>query len=184
MIASCIQGSRLGLAAVALQHLERFHESNDLFRRATKKDPNDLDTWIAWGNLFLEKNHLAEAASVFSDVLKVNPNHPEALMGSALSRREADGAQVQGILKKVLEINPNLSALHVFLAGTALDAEDYNESADEIERCLKVNSRSLKALSLKATLYYAKGQYTESEKQIQEVLSINPQLRGCLRWSG
>jgi len=168
-------GGRLGLAAIAATHLERFRHANDLFKKATQENPHDLDPWIwtAWGNLLLEKYNPAEAASVFADVLKVNPNYPEALLGLALCHGEDRGAEVQEILKKVLEINPNLEEAHAFLAGNALESEAFDKGAQEIESCLKVNSKSLKALSLKATLYYAQGQEKEFQAQIQEILSLN-----------
>jgi len=168
-------GGRLGLAAIAAKHLERFRQANDFFKQATQENPHDLDPWIwtAWGNLLLEKYNPAEAASVFADVLKVNPNHPEALLGLALSRGEDRGAEVQELLKKVLEINPNLEDAHALLAGIALESESFDKSAQEIENCLRVNAKSLKALSLKATLYYAQGQDKEFQTQIQEILSFN-----------
>ncbi len=91
-------GNRLGLAAQALHHLERYKESNSLFKQVTEQNAKDYETWVAWGNLFLEKYNPAEAASVFSDVLKLNPKHPEALLGVALCRGEGTGEEVEKIL--------------------------------------------------------------------------------------
>jgi cellulose synthase operon protein C len=166
--------SQLGLAAIAVQNLEHFHEANDLFKQATRQDPDDLDTWNAWGNLFLEKYNPAEAASVFADALKINPNHPESLLGMALSRGEGQGEQVEEILRKALEVNPNLEGAHAALAEIAIESDALDKAATEIENCSRINSRSLKACSLKATLSYAKGQQNELQDQVQEALRINP----------
>ena len=88
-------GDQLGLAAQALHHLEQYKESNRLFKQVTEQNAKDFETWIAWGNLFLEKYNPAEAASVFADVLKLNPKHPEALLGLALCRGEGTGEEVE-----------------------------------------------------------------------------------------
>ena len=71
----------LGLAAVALQHLQQYREANRLFRRALSNNPRDLETQIAWGNLFLEKYDPANASSSFSAALKINPNLPGGTLG-------------------------------------------------------------------------------------------------------
>ncbi len=167
-------GSQLGLAALALQHLGRFKESNELFKKATRQDPNDLDAWNAWGNLFLEKYNPAVAVTVFADALKINPNHPESLLGMALSRSEGQGEQVQEILGKVLEINPNHERTRTALVEIAIETEAFDQAEKEIEACLKVNPSSVRAHSSKAILSYAKGQEADFREQVETVLGINP----------
>ena len=66
-------GKELGLAAMALQHLQQYRESNHYFRRATRAEPDDLHTQVAWGNLFLEKYDPANASTSFKAALKINP---------------------------------------------------------------------------------------------------------------
>lgn len=167
-------GPQLGLAALALQHLERFKEANSVFKQATRQDPKDFDTWIAWGNLFLEKYNPAEAASVFGEVLKVNPNHPEALLGLALCQAEGSGEDVQKILEKVLEVNPYLEAAHAAKAHSSLQAESFDEAAQEIALCFKTNPNSLQGHALQAVLHFAKGQEANMEASIRAALQINP----------
>jgi len=167
-------GAHLGMAAIAAQHLERYKEANSLFKQATAADPNDHETWVAWGNLFLEKYNPGEAATVFADVLKTNSSHPEALLGVALSRGENQGAQSEEILKQALAANPNLEGAHVALAGIALESEAFEGCEREIQESLKTNPKSLSALSLKAILAYAQGQEKEAQDQTQEVLRLNP----------
>ncbi|MCI0717966.1 MAG: tetratricopeptide repeat protein [Acidobacteria bacterium] len=165
---------QLGLAALALQHLERFKEANSLFKQATQQDAKDFETWVAWGNLFLEKYNPAEAASVFSDVLKLNPKHPEAFLGLALCRGEGTGEEVEQLLSRALEVNPNLEAAHAAKAQFALQAEAFDDADREISLCFKINPNSLEAHTLKAVLLYAKGQDAAMQASIQEAMKINP----------
>ena len=168
------EGSQLGLAALASQHLGRFKEANALFKQATQRDAKDFDSWLAWGNLFLEKYNPAAAASVFGDVLKLNPNHPEALLGIALCRGEGAGQEVEEIFKKVFEVNPHLEAAHAARAASSLQAEAFDEAASEIALCFKVNPNSLQAHAQQAVLDYAKGRETEMQASVGAALGINP----------
>ena len=168
-------GNRLGVAAQALHHLEQYKDSNRLFKQATAQNSKDFDTWLAWGNLFLEKYDPADAASVFSDILKLNPKHPEALLGLALCRGEGTGEEVEQLLAKALEINPNLEAAHVAKAQFALQAEAFDEAEREISACFKMDPRSLEAHTLKAVLRYAQGQDEAMQASIQDALRINQQ---------
>jgi tetratricopeptide (TPR) repeat protein len=171
---SAADSSQLGLAALALQHLERFKEANGLFIRATKQDPKDFDTWVAWGNLFLEKYDPANGASVFADVLKQNAKHPEALLGMVLCRGEGSGEEVEEIFKKIFAVNPNLEAAHAARAQSLLQAENYEEATKEITACFKINPKSLQGHTLQAVLQYAAGNGQESEASAGAALQINP----------
>jgi tetratricopeptide (TPR) repeat protein len=166
-------GDRLGLAAQALHHLEQYNESNRLFKQVTAQNAKDFETWVAWGNLFLEKYNPAEAASVFADVLKLNPKHPEALLGLALCRGESAGEEVEKLLAKAMEVNPNLEAAHAAKAQFALQAEAFEDAEREIAVCFKINPHSLEAHTLKAVLRFAQGQDAAMQASIQDALQIN-----------
>ncbi len=168
------EGSQLGLAAVALQHLERFKEADALFKQATKRNDRDYDTWLAWGYLYLEKYNPADAASTFSDLLKLNARHPEALLGLALCRGEGAGEEVEKLLQRALEVNPNLEGAHAAKAHFALQAENLTEAEQEIARCFKINPHSLQAHALNAVLNFAKGQDAGMRDSVEATLRINP----------
>ena len=167
-------GGDLGLAAIALQHLQQYRESNRYFRMATQAEPDDLDTQIAWGNLFLEKYDPANASTSFSAVLKINPNLPEGLLGMALTLTGASSEQAEALLKKALKVNPNLEPAHAALAEIAIDREEFEAAERRIRQSLEVNPRSLKARSLQAVLHYARGEEQALDDALQALLELNP----------
>lgn len=174
-------GGDLGLAAVALQHLQQYRESNRYFRRATQADPNDLQTQIAWGNLFLEKYDPANASASFSAALKINPNLPEALLGMALTLTAGFSEQAETLLGKALEVNPNLEPAHAALAEIAIDRENFPAAEGKIRQCLEINPRSLKARSLQAILHYARGEQQALDHALQALLELNPRYGDLYR---
>ena len=167
-------GKDLGLAAIALQHLQQYRESNRTFRRAIQAEPDDLDTQIAWGNLFLEKYDPANASTSFSAALKINPNLPEGLLGMALTLAGGSSEQAEALLKKALKVNPNLEPAHAALAEIAIDREDFEAARKSILQCLEINPRSLKARSLQAVLHYARGEEQALDDALQALLELNP----------
>ncbi|HTG18182.1 MAG TPA: tetratricopeptide repeat protein, partial [Blastocatellia bacterium] len=76
----------LTLIGSALVYIEKFKDANELFIDAREADPTFIDAFIAQGELLNEKYNYGEAASLFEDALKINPNSPRALVGRARSK--------------------------------------------------------------------------------------------------
>ena len=174
-------GKELGLAAIALQQLQQYRESNRFFRRATQAEPDDLDTQVAWGNLFLEKYDPANASTSFKAALKINPNLPEALLGMALTLAGGSSEQAEALLTKALKVNPNLEPAHAALAEIAIDREDFEAAERRIRQCLEINPRSLQARSLQAVLHYARGEEQALDETRQALLKLNPRYGNLYR---
>lgn len=174
-------GKDLGLAAIALQHLQQYRESNRYFRRATQAEPDNLHTQVAWGNLFLEKYDRGNAATSFEAALKINPNLPEALLGMALTLTGGSSEKSEALLAKALKVNPNLEPAHAALAEIAIDREDFEAAGKSIRRCLEINPRSLQARSLQAVLHYARGEEQALDNALQALLELNPRYGDLYR---
>jgi len=166
--------SNLGVAAAALVNLEQFQDANTTFRQATEANPKDVETWNAWGRLFLEKYDRANAASVFEDALKAAPSHPDSLVGLALSLSEEDGERTHSLIEKALSVNPNLIEARLFLAQASIEAEDFTKAADEIQKALQVNPNSPEAHSSKAVFHFGKREPDQLQQEVQAVLKVNP----------
>ena len=139
-------------------------ESPQLFKDALKAldeavaaDSTNLEAQVRIGELFLEKYNSPDAAAAFSGVLRVNPAHPRALLGSA-RRRHFDGQPgAADLVKKALETNPSLVAAHAFQAQQALDVEDFDGAVKAAQQALAVDPGALEPLSIVAVAHYLKG---------------------------
>lgn len=161
----------LTLIARALAHLEKFQDANEMYRAATEADPTYIEAHLAAGGLFIEKYNYGDAAQFLEDALELNPNSARAHLAVAVNKKFA-GEQMEDSLNRALAINPNMVAALTFKAGLALEAGDYAESNEEVEKAFKVNPRSLDAHALRAAMLYL--QDRDYEPAVAAALAINP----------
>jgi tetratricopeptide (TPR) repeat protein len=160
--------------AEALVILEKYKDANELFIDAREADPTFTAAFIGQGELLNEKYNYGEAASLFQDALKVNPNSARAHVGLATSKqfgpKEAQLAEVN----KALETNPNCVAALVHRAAIAVEVGNYEAADQEIDRAFKVNPNALDAMAVRAAIFFLGDKKTDLDAEIRRALGINP----------
>lgn len=162
----------LTVIARALVHLERFQDANDMYRSAIEADSNYLEAQLGAGELFTAKYNYGDSAAFLSDALRINPNSALAYLNVARNKRLQGGEEMAAALARALAINPNLVEALTLKAALALEAGRHDEASTEIEKALKVNSRSLEAHSLRAAMFYL--QDKDFEPEVAATLAIGP----------
>ena len=166
----------IGIACryLGLESPPLFKDALKAFDQALEVAPEALEPRLRVGNLFLEKYVSPDAQAEFAAVLKVNPSHPLALLGIA-RRRQFDGEPgADSLVRRALEINPNLVPARVFHASLLLDAESYEGAMAEARRALEVDSTSLEALSMVAAISKLRGDDRGFEEAKRRALARNP----------
>ena len=131
---------RITLGRVALRFgsdpkkvLEQFY---DPIRKA---QPELRESYLATGDLALEKNDFALAAKNFNTAVKKFPQDPEAWFGLARAYQSSDSEAMLAALGKVFEFNPNHVGASLLLADLRIDAEEYDEAGKAIAAALQTN---------------------------------------------
>lgn len=124
--------------------------------------------------LFLEKYNSPDANASFQEVLKGNPNHPEALLGLARVKEFDGSPEALELTRKALELNPKLVPARAFLAEQLLGLEDYQAARKEAESALEVNPVSPDALPILAAAALLSGNDAEFREVERRALSRNP----------
>jgi tetratricopeptide (TPR) repeat protein len=158
--------------ARALVHLEKFQDANDVYRAAIEADSDYLDAHLSAAELFTKKYAYADAAQFLDDALKLNPNSARAYLDLALNKRIDGGEEVNAALNRALSINPNYVEALALKAALALEAGQFDTASAELEKALKINSRSLETHSQRAAMYYL--QDREFEPEVAATLAIGP----------
>src|SRR5215213_11090790 len=162
----------LTLIARALVHLERYQDANDMYRSAIEADSTYLEPQLGAAELFTAKYAYGDAALFLEDAFKINPNSARAYLDLARNKRLDGDAEIAAALSKALAINPNLVEAIAQKGAMALEASRMDEASIEIEKALKINSRSLEAHSLRAAMLYL--QDKDFEPEVAATLAIGP----------
>jgi tetratricopeptide (TPR) repeat protein len=141
---------------------------------AKAKDPSDPEPVVRTGILFLEKYNSPDANDSFQEVLKGNPNHPEALLGLARVKEFDGSPDALDLTRKAIEVNPSLVAARAFLAEQLLGLEDYKAAREEVERALAVNPVSPDALPILAASELLSGDKEGFRDVERRALARNP----------
>ncbi|MBU6398735.1 MAG: tetratricopeptide repeat protein [Verrucomicrobia bacterium] len=120
--------------------------------QAKRVDANNRDAWLASGDLALDKSDYQLAAQTFTEALKKFPRDPDVEFGLARAYAPSNAAQMGKALEAVLEANPNHVPALLLLADHLVDAEQYADAGQMLDRALRVNPWSPEVWAYRAVL--------------------------------
>jgi tetratricopeptide (TPR) repeat protein len=160
--------------ALAMSAAEYFHDANDVLKLATQGNPRNAEAFVAWGDLLAEKYNEPEALASYNDALMIDPNLPEAHIGRARNLALTEPEMALAEVQQALATNPNFIDAHLLVAEQDIDSEQYDKAEADVGKALAVNARSVKALSLMASINFLRDKKDEYNKYVKQVLEINP----------
>jgi tetratricopeptide (TPR) repeat protein len=164
----------LTLIAQALVRLEKFKDANDLFIVARQADPTYAEAFTGQGELLNEKYNYGEAASLFQDALKINPNSADAWVGLAESKQFESTEEPLAAVDRALAANPNHVGALTKRAWLELEADKHDRASTAFDRALAVNPNSVETMAVRAAMFYLLDKKAELEAEIKRALAINP----------
>lgn len=123
---------------------------------ARKLDPDLRDTYLARGEIALEKHDFDLAAKAFDEGLKKHPDDPDLLCGLARAHAEGDRQVLNESLDAALRINPHHVPSLLVLVDHLIDGEDYEAAIKSLEEIHKVNPWQPEAWAYRAVLAHLK----------------------------
>jgi tetratricopeptide (TPR) repeat protein len=122
----------------------RPNNGTEAVRRA---DDDDKSQWIAVllnkGQTFLNTNKAIDALACFDEILKLELNHPEALVkrGSALERLKQDEEAIQ-CYDRAIKADRHMTLAYLYKGGVCNRLERYEEALKCYEQALRVEEES------------------------------------------
>lgn len=111
----------------------------NFFDRAKAADPSLRDTFLAMGQLAVDKGDYALASRTFADGLKKFPEDAELHFGLAQAYAPSDRRQMLNSLESALNHNTNHVPSLLLLAEHLIDGEEYETARKTIDRAMRVN---------------------------------------------
>ncbi len=128
-----------------------------------KRQPTYVETFLASGELALEKNDFALAAEAFQQAIKLDVGDPAAHYGLARAFAPSDSEKAEAALKAALKWNPQHVPSLLLVAEEQIEAERYDEAEQTLTQVTKINPHQPRALAYRAVIAHLKNQ-AESEK--------------------
>ncbi len=162
--------------AQAGRYLESFEFAKSFFTDALALDPAYHEANIAFRHLFLYKYNAADAEQSFDEVLKIDPNHPDAHAGLARVKLEQsyDLAAATYHLERALEVNPKHIPSLEIRAELETDKNQWSAAIATIGEILKINPNHAGARSQLATIHWLRDETPAYEAEKAKVFAINP----------
>ncbi len=154
--------------------------ANDCFEKAVELAPQRHEAGLAWAQLFLSKYAAGEAETSVEDVLKVNPNLPDAnaLMAAVVVSSSYDLERVRMLLKTALEVDPHNAAALAVRAAIEIDRNEWDAALATTAAVLKVNPEDTTALAQQATIAWLRDDLAGFEALKKRAFAINPAFSG------
>jgi tetratricopeptide (TPR) repeat protein len=165
--------------AALLKNADPKRVLDQLFDVAKKREPKLRDTYLAAGNLALDKHDYALAAKKFEEGLKELPDDPDMQCGLAQAYEPSDSAIAATALEAALKRNSNHLGSLLMVVDHCIDAEDYDEAKETLERIKEINPWHPDAWSYEAVLAHLKNQPDEEKSAHQAALKFwanNPRV--------
>lgn len=162
--------------AQAARYSAAFEDANHAFREAVNLDAELLEADVEWGHFFLEKYAVADAEQSFDEVLKRDPNHPDAHNGMALVKLEQsyDLAAARHHIDLALKSNPRHLPSLLTRATLEIDQNKWDAAKATLAEVLAVNPMSFPGRSLLATVHWLRDEMPAYEAERKRVLAANP----------
>jgi len=138
--------------ATAVRLDGNWKDANDVLRDAVRANPRATAANLDWGDVLLEKHNATDAEAAFKDVLKVDPDNPDAHVGLArvAVADRYDGAAALEELRRALAVNPAHAGALALRAALALDAENWSGAAADVAAIRRTNPADLGAARVAA----------------------------------
>jgi tetratricopeptide (TPR) repeat protein len=140
--------------ATAVRLDGNWKDANDTLREAVRADRGATAANLDWGTLLLDKHNAADAEACFQDVLKLDPESPEAHFGLAEVAivGQYDAARARDEIARTLAVNPAHAGALALRASLALDAEDWEGARADAALARRTNPRDTGAARIEAAL--------------------------------
>jgi len=138
-----------------------------IFEAARQSHPDLREAWIASGELALDKHDFALAARTFEDGLKRLPEDPDLLAGLARAYAPSDRKAMLDRIQAALARNPRHIPSLLLWIDHRIDAEEYADADELLERVGQINPRQPELWACRAVLAHLRHQ-PEAEKSARE----------------
>ena len=167
--------ARLGVYRLSTEHRSDLNSVISRLEVVMKRSPERLDAFVECSDLYLAMYQDQDALKWYTKALDRNPHYAPALFGKARQMafryEETDAARL--CEDQVLRENPSYAPALLFLAEQALGDSNLARAEQLAGRALAVDPEDTEARSVRAAIFYLKGDAAGFEAETKAILGRN-----------
>ena len=139
-------------------------------------DPTVRERWNDYGIGLLLQGDIKNAEATFLEVTKMEPSYADGWVNVGRARvQEGNMAGAEEVLRRALEIDPELAKTHFFLATALKSLGRYDEAIDHLKIANAKYPRDRVVLNQLGRVLFLKRQYKDAIGAFNGVLGIDPE---------
>jgi tetratricopeptide (TPR) repeat protein len=134
------------------------------------------ERWNDYGIGLLLQGDIKNAEATFLKVTTMDPGYADGWVNVARARiQEGNMSAGRDMLRKALEIDPNLAKTHFFLGVAQKSLGEYDEALSHLRAAAALYPRDRVVVNQLARVLFLKREYAAAIQELNKVLSIDPE---------
>lgn len=159
----------------------------EYLQNSLRVNPNDVESRIELGKIFLKEGFIKEAINEFEQVLNIDPNYIDAylLLSLALQKtQKPDLLRVVKLLEKVIQIAPDNADAHLNLAQVYDKLKKVEKAITEFRKAIELSNDPAILVSAHLGLmaiYKRQGEFTKAKEEYEAAYRICPYIEEIIK---
>ncbi len=167
-------------AALALDRMDRTDEAEQAFKTAIASRPEDIQTYISYGNMLRGRERFAEAAEIYGTAIAqiAEPGPADWSLfyfrGIAFERTK-EWEKAEADFRRALELSPDQPLVLNYLGYSWVDmGVNLEEAMDMIRKAVELRPNDGYIVDSLGWAHYRLGEYEEAVKELERAVSLRP----------
>jgi Flp pilus assembly protein TadD len=165
-------------AALALDRMDRTEEAEAAFREALRRTPEDIQTYISYGNMLRGRERYADAAEIYTDAIDLIGEPGPAdwslyyFRGIAYERID-EWEKAEADFNQALELNPDQPLVLNYLGYSWVDMGlNLDRALEMIRKAVELRPTDGYIVDSLGWAYYRLGRYEEAVSELERAVSL------------
>jgi len=165
-------------AALALDDMDRTAEAEEAFKKAIAANPEDIQSYISYGNMLRGRERFAEAAEVYAQAIALIPE-PSASDWSLFyyrgisHERSKEWPKAEADFKKALELSPDQPLVLNYLGYSWVDmGMNLDEAMGMIRKAVELRPNDGFIVDSLGWAHYRLGEYDEAVEELERAVGL------------
>ena len=176
------------LLGVAQENAKDYSAAAESLEGAYRLDPHNLEPILHLANLYMRLQRPADAEAKFRNILEVQPNNAQALLGVAQCLAAEKKPEAVDAYRSYLTVQPTDSAARGWLVHLLVEQQQYDAALAELNRAeagegTKPTAPTLDSLRMRADIQIAQKKWDDAIGTLNKAIALSPrdaQLHGRL----